>query len=95
MIDFTEHIDFFRLFDFSTSWWEVKMIKFTKLLDYFRLLDFSTSYWEVKIIDFTEYRSIRGKYPPPSKYPPPLVKGKKSIFQKRDFETFSKIHRYG
>ena len=42
MIDFTEYIDFFRLFDFSTSWWEVKMIKFTEYVgnfSTFRLFD--------------------------------------------------------
>ena len=34
------------------------------------------------------YRSIRDKSPP-------LVKGQKSIFQKRDFSTFSKIPYFG
>ena len=55
MIGFTEYIGFFRLFDFSTSWCEVKMIKFTEYIEYFRLFDFSTSCWEVKLIDFTGY----------------------------------------
>ena len=39
MIDFTEYNLFCRLFDFSTSWWEVIMINFTEYIDFFRLLD--------------------------------------------------------
>jgi len=39
MIDFTEYIGFFRLFDFSTSWWEAKMIDFTESIKFF---DFSS-----------------------------------------------------
>ena len=31
-IDFNEYIDFFRLFDFSTSWREVKMIDLTEYI---------------------------------------------------------------
>ena len=42
-------------FDFSTSWWEVKMIKFTEYIGIFRLFDFSISCREVKMIDITEY----------------------------------------
>ena len=41
MIDFTEYIDFFLLFDFLTSWWEVKMIKFTEYIVFF---DFSINW---------------------------------------------------
>ena len=41
MIDFTEYV-FFRLFDFSTFWWEVKLIDFTEYTGFFRLFDFST-----------------------------------------------------
>ena len=39
MLDNTEYIDCFRLFDYSTSWWEVKMINFTEYIDFFRLFD--------------------------------------------------------
>ena len=40
MFDFTEYIGFFRLFDFSTSWWEVKMIKFTEYIGLFSTFRF-------------------------------------------------------
>ena len=35
MIDFTDYIWFFTLFDFSTSWWEVKMIYFIEYIAFF------------------------------------------------------------
>ena len=53
--DFTGYIEYSRLFDFSTSCREVKMIDFTDYIWFFRLFDFSTSWWEVKIIDFIGY----------------------------------------
>ena len=40
MINFTEYIDFFRLFDVSTSCWEIKMIDFTEYIGFFRLSTF-------------------------------------------------------
>ena len=49
---FTGYIGFF---DFSTSYWQVKMIDSTEYIVFYRLFDFSTSWWEVKLIDFTEY----------------------------------------
>ena len=58
MFDFTEYIGIFRLFDFSNSWWKVKMIKFTEYIEFFRLFDFSTCCWEVKLIDFSGYIEI-------------------------------------
>ena len=39
MIDFTEYIGFFRLFDFSISWWQVKMINFNEYIEFFRRFD--------------------------------------------------------
>ena len=39
MIDFTEYIEFFRLFDFLTFRWEFKMINFTECIEFFRLFD--------------------------------------------------------
>ena len=41
-------------FDFSSSWWEVKMIDFTEYIEFFRLFDFLTFRWEFKMINFTE-----------------------------------------
>ena len=38
MVDFSNHVDFCRLFDLSTSWEEVHMVHFTKYIDFFRLL---------------------------------------------------------
>ena len=42
MINFTEYIRFFRLFDFLTFCWEVKMIDFTEYIGFFRLFAFFT-----------------------------------------------------
>ena len=53
--DFTRYIEYFRLFDISTSCREVKMIDFTDYIWFIRLFDFLTSWWEVKMIDFIEY----------------------------------------
>ena len=39
MIDFTDYIGIFRLFDYSTSCWEVKMTGITEYFDFFRLFD--------------------------------------------------------
>ena len=55
MFDFTEYIGNFWVFDFSNTWWDVKMIKFTEYIDFFLLFVFSTSCWEVTLIDFTGY----------------------------------------
>ena len=52
MIDLTKYIDCFLIFDFSTSWLEVKMINFN---EYNVFVDFSTSCWEDILIDFTAY----------------------------------------
>ena len=35
MFDFTEYIEILWLFDFSNSWWDVKIIKFTEYIDFF------------------------------------------------------------
>ena len=35
MIDFTEYTVFFRLFDFSISWWLLKLIDFTEYIGFF------------------------------------------------------------
>ena len=51
--DFTVYIIFFRLFDFSTSRREVKMIGFTEYIDFFQIFVFLTSWWEDRIIDFS------------------------------------------
>ena len=41
MIDYTEYIAFFQLFDFSTSSWEVKLIDFTEyILEFFDFMTF-------------------------------------------------------
>ena len=53
--DFTGYIEYFRLFDFSTSCQEVIMIDFNDYIWFIRLFDFLTSWWEVKMIDFIEY----------------------------------------
>ena len=51
----------FRLFEFSTSCWEFKLIDFTEYIEFFDLSTFrprggrSTSWREVKKINFTEY----------------------------------------
>ena len=45
----------FQFFDFSTSFWDVKLIDFTGYIGLFWLFDFLTYFWEVKMIDFTEY----------------------------------------
>ena len=55
MIDLTEYIVFFRLFDFLNSWWGVKMINFTDYILIFPTFRLMTSCWEVKMFDFTEY----------------------------------------
>ena len=56
MVDFTEYIGFFWLFDFSTSWWEVKMIKLTEYNGVFRLLDLllggQNNWYYTEYIDF-------------------------------------------
>ena len=39
MIDFTEYIGISIFSDFSTPWWEVKMIKFTEYIVFFRLFN--------------------------------------------------------
>ena len=39
MINFTEYIGFFLLFDFSTSCWEFKMIDFPEYIENFLLFD--------------------------------------------------------
>ena len=57
MIDFTEYIGFFRVFDLLVGG-KNDQIYWINILNYFRLLDLSTSCWEVKMIDFTEYIGI-------------------------------------
>ena len=42
MINFTDYIDFFRLFVILTSWWEIKMIDFTEYIEFFDFLTFRT-----------------------------------------------------
>ena len=45
-------IVFFRLFDLSTSWWEVKMIDFTEYIGFFRLFGLLMG---GQLSDFTGY----------------------------------------
>ena len=43
MIDFTEYIDFFRLFDILTSWWVVKLNDFTEYIVF-------STFWFFKLL---------------------------------------------
>ena len=53
MIKYTEYIEFFRAFELSTSWYEVKMVDFTKKK--LNFVDLSTSSLDVLIVYCDEY----------------------------------------
>ena len=68
MIDFTEYIEFFRLFDFLTSLWEFKMMNFTECIEFCRLFDLLLGgqtdrfYWIYWILfDFSTFRPLAGR----------------------------------
>ena len=68
MIDFTEYIEFFRLFDFLTFRWEFKMINFTECIEFFRLFDLLLGgqtdrfYWICWILFvFSTFRTLAGR----------------------------------